>query len=188
MPADTDPPDPGLADVTASLMDEGTTTKHRAIAQTLDTMARACPSPQRGSQISTLSGAALSDQMDDVLALASDILQHPKFAEEEVARYKLRTRANLEEQRGDPNFLAQERYSKAIYGSHPAASMGLTNESLEKITRDALVSFHRANYVPDNSIVAVAGDITLAEARTKFEAALKGWASRATSRRRQPPE
>ena len=30
--------------------------------------------------------------------------------------------------------------------------------------------------MPDHAIIGVSGDITLAEARTKFEAALKGWA------------
>ena len=173
-----DPPDlPGLAAATASLMDEGTATRtSEQIAQTLDTMAASVSvAANEGSQIATLSGSALSDQMDEALALASDILQHPKFADEEIDRYKARTRAALEEQRGDPDFLAQERYSKAIYGSHPAASMGVSKESLEKIARDALVSFHRTQYVPDYSIIGVAGDITLAEARTKFEAALKGW-------------
>ena len=38
------------------------------------------------------------------------------------------------------------------------------------------MSFHKTNYVPDHAIIGVSGDITLAEARTKFEAALKGWA------------
>ena len=63
-----------------------------------------------------------------------------------------------------------------MYGDHPAASVGLTRESLEKITRETLVSFHKQNYVPDHAIIGVSGDITLAEARTKFETALKGWA------------
>ena len=169
---------PGLADTTASLMDEGTAARtSEEIARALDTLAaNVSITASEGSQIATLNGSALSDQLDDVLALASDILQHPKFADEELARYKARTRAALEERRSDPDFLAGERYSKAIYGNHPAASTGVTPESLEKMTRDALVSFHRANYVPDYAIIGVAGDITLAEARTKFEAALKGWA------------
>ncbi len=168
---------PGLADTTASLMDEGTATRtSEQIAQALDTMAASVSiAASEGSQIATLSGSALSDQIDDVLALAADILLHPKFADEEVSRYKARTRADLEDQRGDPDFLARERYSKAIYLSHPASSTGVTKDSLEKITRDALVSFHRANYVPDYAIIAVSGDITLAEARTKFDGALKTW-------------
>ena len=173
-----DPADlPGLADTTASLMDEGTTTKtSEQIAQALDTLAASVSiTASEGSQIATMSGSALSDQIDEVLALAADILLHPKFDEQELARYKARTRAGLEDQRGDPDFLATERYNKAIYGSHPASSTGVTKESLEKITRDALVSFHKANYVPDYAIIAVSGDITLADARTKFEAALKAW-------------
>jgi predicted Zn-dependent peptidase len=60
--------------------------------------------------------------------------------------------------------------------------MGLTRESLEKVTRDALVAFHKKNYVPDHAIIGVSGDITLAEARTKFEGALKTWAKSNTQR------
>jgi zinc protease len=173
-----DPKDlPGLADTTASLMDEGTTTKtSEQISQALDTMAATVSiSANEGSQIATLSGSALSDQVDDVLALAADILVHPKFDDQEIARYKARTLAALEDQRGDPDFLARERYSKAIYGDHPASSTGVTKESLQKITRDALVAFHKDNYIPDYAIIAVSGDISLADARAKFQTALKEW-------------
>jgi zinc protease len=168
---------PGLADTTASLMDEGTTTKtSEQIAQALDTMAATVSiTANEGSQIATLNGSALSDQLDDVLGLAADILVHPKFDEQELARYKARTMAGLEDQRGDPDFLANERYAKAIYGDHPASSTGVTKESLQKITRDALVAFHKDNYVPDHAIIAVSGDIALAAARMKFQTALKEW-------------
>ena|SRR5687767_2270021 len=180
-----DPPGmPGLANTTASLMDEGTTTRSsEQIAQALDTMAATVAvSASQGSQIATVTGSALSDQFDAVLALASDVLLNPSFPEKEIGLYKARARAGLEQQRSDPNFLRQERYSKTVYGDHPAASVGLTRESLEKMTRDALVSFHKSNYVPDHAIIGVSGDITLAEARTKFETALKGWAKSGTPR------
>ncbi len=180
-----DPPEvPGLADTTASLMDEGTATKtSEQIAQALDTMAAGVSvSANQGSQIATLTGSALTDQFDQVLALAADILLNPSFPEKELGLYKVRARASLEEQRSDPNFLKEERYSKAVYGSHAASSMGLTRESLEKITRDALVAFHKRNYVPDHAIIGVSGDITLGEARTKFDSALKTWAKSNTAR------
>ena len=70
-----DPPGmPGLADTTASLMDEGTTTKSsEQIAQALDTMAASVSvSANEGSQIATVTGSALTDQFDAVLALASE--------------------------------------------------------------------------------------------------------------------
>lgn len=173
-----DPQDlPGLADTTASLMDEGTTSKtSEQIAQALDTMAATVSvTANEGSQIATVTGSALTDQLDSVLALAADILLNPSFPDKELGLYKVRARAALEEQRSDPDFLKEERYAKTIYGSHPASSVGLTRESLEKITRDALVAFHKENYIPDHAIIGVSGDITLAEARTKFENALRVW-------------
>lgn len=168
---------PGLADTTASLMDEGTASKtSEQIARALDTMAATVSvTANEGSQIATVTGSALTDQLDAVLALAADILLNPSFPEKELGLYKSRARAALEEQRSDPDFLKEERYAKAIYGSHPAASVGLTRESLEKITRGALVAFHKENYVPDHAIIGVSGDITLADARVKFENALKAW-------------
>lgn len=120
-----------------------------------------------GSQVATVTGSALTDQFDPVLALAADILLNPSFPEKELGLYKGRARAALEEQRSDPDFLKEERYAKAVYDTHPASSVGLT--------REALVGFHRNNYVPDHTIIGVSGDITLAEARAKFENALRGW-------------
>ncbi len=77
---------PGLADTTASLMDEGTTTKSsEQIAQALDTMAATVSvSANEGSQIATVTGSALTDQFDAVLALASDVLLNPSFPEKEI--------------------------------------------------------------------------------------------------------
>ena len=172
-----DPHDlPGLADTTASLMDEGTTTKtSEQIAQALDTMAASVSvTANQGSQIATVTGSALTDQLDPCSRWLPTSSQ-PELSDKELGLYKGRARAALEEQRSDPDFLKEERYAKALYGTHPASSVGLTRESLEKITREALVAFHKNNYVPDHTIIGVSGDITLAEARTKFEAALKGW-------------
>ena len=69
----------------------------------------------------------------------------------------------------------KDQRSKAIYGEHPGSSSGVTKESLQKITRDALVAFHKENYIPDYAIIAISGDISLADARTKFQNALKEW-------------
>ena len=107
-------------------MDEGTTTKtSEQIAQALDTMAATVSvTANEGSQIATVTGSALTDQFDPVLALAADILLNPSFPEKELGLYKVRARAALEEQRSDPDFLKEERYAKAIYGDHPRRAWG----------------------------------------------------------------
>ena len=47
--------------------------------------------------------------------------------------------------------------------------------ALDSVSRDALTEFHRAHYVPDHAGVAIAGDISMADARTLFETKLADW-------------
>ncbi len=66
-------------------------------------------------------------------------------------------------------------FARVIYGTHPAARVSVTADGLDKTTRDALVAFHKAHYVPDHAVLAIAGDITLAQARKLADAKLGAW-------------
>ena len=63
---------------------------------------------------------------------------------------------------------------RSIFGDHPAGRISATPETLDAITRDAMVEFHRTRFVPDHALIAFAGDITLADARKMVEAKLGG--------------
>src|SRR5258708_18138666 len=78
-------------------------------------------------------------------------------------------------QRSQPSFLAQERFNQAVYGTHPASRVSPTPAALDALNRDALVEFHMRHYVPDRAVLAVSGDITLAQAKEKAEAAFGSW-------------
>ncbi len=173
-----DPPDDvGLAQHTAALMREGTTTKTSdQIAEALETMAATLNVGAGLSSLeATLSGSCLTEHFDRLLDLAADVLFHPAFSEAEIARYKLRQRAQLTQLRASPAFLASERFARVVYGDHPAARVAPTLDSVERMTREALLNFHRARYVPDHAILAIAGDITMAEARRQVEAKFGNW-------------
>jgi predicted Zn-dependent peptidase len=173
-----DPADlPGIAGMTASMMTEGTTTRNtRQIAQEQETMASMVSlGTSMSSQTAAMSVYSLADNFDRTLDLAADILLNPVFPEEEFARYKTRQKASLVQLRSNPSFLAQERFSRVMYGDHPGSRIMMSPEALDRATRDALVNFHKAHYVPDSAIIAVVGDITFAEARKKVEAKFGGW-------------
>ena len=173
-----DPDDrPGLATVAASLMREGTKSRtSQQISEQLETMAASLGVGTGASSVdSTLSASSLTDNFDKLLDLVADVLLNPSYPDDEIARYKQRTHATLIQQRSNPGFLAFELADRAIYGNHPAARSGLTPESLKALTRDELVAVHRTRYVPDHALVALAGDISLAEAAKKLNAVLAGW-------------
>lgn len=173
-----DPADrPGLATFTAGLMREGTATrKSSEISQQLEVMAASLVvGAGVSSPEATLTGSCLSDQFDRLFDLAADVLLHPAFPAEELARYKQRTRSGFAQQRSNPGFLAVEMFSRAIYGTHPAARVSPSAAVLDRTTREALAEFHKTHYVPDRAALAIAGDISMAESRALVEAKLAGW-------------
>jgi zinc protease len=174
---------PGLAGFTATLMREGTASKtSEQISEQLDRLAASVGvGAGLSSPFASVTGSGLTNNLDTVLALMADVLQHPSFPDAEIARYKTRTRAGLMNQRSQPGFLAQERFNQAVYGTHPAARVSATPQALDALTRDALVEFHKAHYVPDRAVLAVSGDITLAQAKQKAEAAFGGWMKSGTT-------
>jgi len=185
-----DPPAmPGLASFTAALMREGTTTRtSEQISEQLDRLAATVGvASGTSSMAATVTGSGLTNNLDTVLALMADVLMNPSFPQAEIDRYKARTKGGFINQRTQPGFLAQERLSKAIFGDHPASRVSPTPESLEALTRDALVEFHKAHYVPDRAVLAVAGDVSLAQAKAKAESAFGGWKKSGASIGAQTP-
>jgi zinc protease len=183
----------GLSSYTAQMMREGTKGKTSPqISQELETMAAnvsvgAAPS----STTATVSGGALSENLDRLFDLTADVLLNPTFPADEWDRLKTRARAGLVQQRTQPAFLSQERFSKVVFGDHPAGRVSATPETLDAITREAMVEWHRTKFVPDHALIAFAGDITLADARklaeTKFAAWKKAGAAKPAVTEPAPP-
>jgi zinc protease len=162
----SDPADvPGLANLTAAMLKEGTTTRSsKQIAEDIERLgATINVGAQWGGDTSTLTASGLSDNMGQWMHLAADILLNPTFPESELSKLKQRLKVQLQQQRSSPFFLIQERFNRAVYGNHPAAITSPTAESIDKIAPELLAKWHKEHYVPQNSILAVAGDVRPAE-------------------------
>jgi predicted Zn-dependent peptidase len=178
-----DPPDKiGLASYTAQMMREGTKARTSVqMSQDIETMAASLAvTAGTGTPNASVSGSALTENFDKLLDMAADVLLNPTFPAEEWDRLKPRAKAALLQQRTQPGFLAAEMANKVMYADHPAGRLSATAQSLDAITRDAMIEWHKTRYVPDHALIAFAGDISLAEARKKVEARLAGWAKSGT--------
>jgi zinc protease len=167
----------GLANATALMLREGTA-KHnsRELSETLDTIGANLGANSGVASFTTnITTGGLADNLDQILDLFAEVIRTPKFPTEEVERYKSRTLASQPLLRGQPQFLAQERLSQAIYGTHPASLVVAPPEALKKITSADLARFHDQNYVPNNATLFVAGDVTLAQLMPKLEKVFGDW-------------
>ena len=174
----------GVAQVTATLLSEGTKTRtSQQIAVQLETLAASVgASAGMFSDTAMITASSLTENLDAVMDLWADVLLNPTFPAEELARYKTRTQGSLMQQRSNPGFLAQEMFSRVVYGDHPASRVSLTPASLNAITRDAIVAFHAERYVPDHAVIGIVGDVTMADAKAKLEARLAGWKKKGAPR------
>jgi zinc protease len=172
---------PGLASFTAGMLDEGT--KKRPALQ----IAR--DAEQLGAVLSTGSSMDMSyvairtlkKTVDGAFELAADVLLNPEFSNDEMDRLRNDRLTQILQQKDEPNILASKTFASVIYGANNPygyTEVG-TEESNKAMTRDELVSFWKAGYVPENAALVVAGDITEAETRALVEKYFGGWSGRA---------
>jgi len=168
----------GLSSFVAAMMREGTATRSsEQISQALETMAANVGVGSGASSVNaTVSGSSLTSTFPKLFELAADVLLHPSFPTAEWDRYKTRTRPSFMQLRTNPNFLANERFNLAVFGTHPASRIFATAAALDATTPQTLTEFYRTHYVPDHAVIAFAGDITPAQARALVNQYLGSWA------------
>jgi predicted Zn-dependent peptidase len=163
----SDPKDmPGLASFTADSLRDGTTKRSSTqIAAELDEIGATFNGfAGFGSNFTSLNASGLSESVDKLMDLMSDMVLNPSFPADELEKYVRREKTVLVQQRTDPGFLARERFNRAVYGDFPAAILSPTSESLQKATPALLKEFHQAHYAPNNAIMGIAGDINVEQA------------------------
>jgi len=168
---------PGLASATAQMLTQGTKTKTSVqIAEQIAQLGASLNAASGfGSAVTVISASGLKDNFDQWFALANDVLLNPTFPADELNRLKQRQKAALRQQRTSPTFLSNETFSRVVYGTHPASRISATNESIDSFTTEALAKWHQDRYTPQNSILAIAGDVNPAELIPRLETMLAGW-------------
>jgi len=167
----------GLASFTASLLREGTTTRSsKDIAEQVDAIgATLSANSGLATMTSVVNTSGLVENIDQTLGLFADVIRNPAFPKEEVEKYRARTLAQLQLARSNPGFLAQEQFSRAIYGNHPGGLIIAPVASIKKLSTKDLAEFHDTYYRPNNAILAIVGDVTLKDVLPKLQKAFGDW-------------
>ena len=171
-----DPPSlPGLTDLLAGLLPEGTESK--SSRELADEVARMGASLSAGatSDYTIVGASALAPFNDQILALMAEIVLQPSFPENEVELAKQNTKESLRQQRAQPSFLASEMVSRVMFGEHPYSVVAPTLESIDRVSRDEFVRFHQKNFVPNSAVFIVVGDVKYDQIVTRIESLFSTW-------------
>lgn len=172
-----DPADlPGVAAMTANLLTQGTEKRSAPqIAEAIDFVGGSL-SAGAGSDSTTVTAGVVRKDLDLAMDLLSDVVLHPAFRKEELDRQRQQLLSALQVQYNDPGYLATAAVNRVVYG--PSAygwpEQG-TPQTIAKLDGDALARFHDANYVPNQALLALAGDITPEAGFAVVEKYFGGW-------------
>jgi zinc protease len=168
---------PGLANFTATMLDQGTST--RSAPQIADRVAQLGGSLGTSSTMDAtqITAASLRRSFPALLDLIADVGRHPVFPAEEVERQRASRLGSLAQQRESPAAVATAAMFAALYGSaHPYGFTELGTESSTRVlTRDDLMMFWARNFVPNNAALVVSGQITAADLKPLVEKAFGDW-------------
>jgi zinc protease len=171
-----DPPAlPGLTDLLAGLLPEGTASK--SSKEIADEVARMGASLSAGatSDYTIVGASALSQFNEPILDLIAEVILEPSFPENEVQLAKQNTKESLRQQRAQPSFLASEMVSRIMFGDHPYSVVAPTPESIDRSTREEFVKFHRTKLVPNNAVFIIVGDVRYDEIVSRVESLFSTW-------------
>jgi zinc protease len=166
---------PGLSDMMAHLLTEGTATRNsRQIAEEVERFG-ATLAVGSSSDFTTVAASSLSVYADEILALLADVTLNATFPQSEIDLARENTKQLLIQQRAQPNFLASERLSQVMFGKHPYARVSPTPEMLDVMTRDDLSRFRETTYIPNNAVLMVVGDVERDTIIARIEQLFGGW-------------
>ena len=170
---------PGVASFAASLLNQGTTTRSAGDIANVIESAGGMISVGSGNELTFINGAVIKDQMDLALSVASDIAQHPAFAPDEIARQRQQALSGLTVSYDDPDYLADAVFDRLVFGEHPyGRPTDGTPESIRRLSREDLASFHHTWFVPNNALLAIVGDVSADDAFAAAAKAFGGWMRR----------
>ncbi len=166
----------GIFNFISEMLTEGTKTKNATeIHRRIESLAGAII----GFAGKNTLGASMvipSPNFDQGLDLFSDLILNPSFPEDDVKRIRMLTLAAIKREQDQPRLVVRNLFLETLYGSHPYRLNPLgTEDSVRKISRQALLDGYQRFASPANLVIAVSGDVDAEKVKARMEELLGNW-------------
>ncbi len=167
----------GLASIAGTVMRSGgsTTRNGDQLDEELDRLG-ASVETGIGQDSGYGSVSVLKEDLDKGLDILADILQHPAFPQEKIDLAKIRLRDGVARRNDNPNSIAFREFGRIVYGKDSPYGRITEYATIDAITRDDLIAFHKRFFQPENVMLGAWGDFDTAAMRAKIEKVFGSWA------------
>jgi zinc protease len=166
----------GLAQVTGDVLRSGGTKAKTGdeIDVELENIAASVESGI-GESSGSLSFSALRENTDQVLGAFHDVLTSPEFRQDKIDLEKTQMRSSISRRNDDANGIVGREFDDILYGRNTPYGWTIEYKDVDNIQRADLVNFYKRYYFPANTMLAIYGDFSAAEMRTKLERLFADW-------------
>jgi zinc protease len=166
----------GLAGFTASALMRGTQERDfQSIYESLESVGAGLGF-SGGTHTTSFSGRALAEDLDMLFDLIAQALRDPVFPHDQVERLRAQILTGLAIRAQDTGEMASLAFDELVYAGHPYGRPDDgTMETVQAVTCQDLLDFHRRHYGSAGMVVVVVGGVDPDEAVEKAARALGDW-------------
>ncbi|MBN2105263.1 insulinase family protein [bacterium] len=165
----------GLACITGEVMRTGGSTQMSGdeIDEELESIAASIE-----TWINQVSGgasvSALKDHFDKVAEIFADVLRDPEFPDDKIELAKVQEKSAISRRNDNPGEIAQREFYKLIY-KNCALYRDEEYATIDAITRDDIVNFHKKWVRPNGMVIGIWGDFKTGTMISKLKNLFEDW-------------
>ena len=166
----------GLASITGAVMRTGGTQSMSGdeIDERLENIA-ASVETGIGSTSGFASVSVLKEDINTGLSILADLLMHPSFPEDKIDLQKIQQRSGISRRNDAVQSIAFREFAKLIYSAESVYARHTEYATVDAITRNDLVAFHKEYFHPDNVIMSIWGDFKIKDMVKKIKKSFRTW-------------
>tara|TARA_B100000959_G_scaffold110040_1_gene116120 strand:+ start:1748 stop:3265 length:1518 start_codon:yes stop_codon:yes gene_type:complete len=168
----------GLASLVGSVMRRGGT-KSRTPEQMNEELEFIAASVETGisRELGSASLSTMKKDIDKGLEVFADVLMNPAFPEDMIRKEKDEILEDIRRENDTPRKIIFREFRKIMYkADHPYSRKIIGyKDTVENITRDDMVVFHKKYFCPNNVIMGISGDFDTQEILEKLNNVFADW-------------
>ena len=174
---------PGVANLTAELMNEGTRRRTPEQLEEAIEQLGATIRVRAGTEAIRINVSTLAKNYAATMDLVKEMILEPRWDAKEFDLVKQSVLSQIQQQQDEPNSVAQLQYNKLIYGKENIRSRSIlgTAESVNAITLDDLKAFYTKNFSPSVARVHIVGALDRSRSLAPFTSLASKWAAKKVS-------
>ena len=166
----------GLAQLTGTIIRSGGTENHPAdeLNSILEQKAASVETSIENA-FGNASFDTLTEDLDTVFPLFTEVLRQPAFATNQFAIAKRQQQGAIARRNDDPKEIAEREFNKVIYGETSPYARTVEYATLNNISRQDAINFYQTYVRPENIILGIVGDFEADAMIARVQDAFGDW-------------